>query len=499
LSVIAKIEDGFEISEDKWLVLYPIDRFFEKQGAGYIATGTLQSGVIKCDNEYIFMPAGSVCKIRSVEVNGKRAAAVFSGTRVAANVIKEKTSEVSRGCFLTTHEYNFLFRVITVKLDACSFLNKDIKSGLNVKFYFYTACYKAKLRLLEIGPIKNKETAYCQIIFEKPEFVIPFAKFIIRTHTDEYMLGGGIILECGDEVIKNKKKIVSRLSDISSPGAFELHGFKSKLLIKLFEENYFMTGTAACFFMGVTYDHLLDVMNQAINNENISLMFLTPDFITAPVFMNQAEKKIKAETAVFFKINESLQEINRESLLDLFDKRPNDKRKFFDILIDKMIESKEFVKSEKGLLPAFLVKDLKPADALADKTAEEIRQKILKSFETGNLMEPKTLEDVKLALPKNYSNAFNSAVKFTETRKQIYKIFDNYYISDAQYTAYVKILKEVSDLKTSFSVIDFKEKTGLSRKYAIGLLEFFDKIGITIRKGNEREVSDNFRLTLTLK
>ncbi len=487
------------INDDCRTVLYPVDRFFEKHGAGHIATGTLQAGRLLCDNEYLFMPSKTSGRVKSIEINGRKQPEAHAGFRVAVNIVKEKNADISRGAFLVPAGYGNLFKAATVKLSLCRDLDKNIKSGHSIKFYFYSACYKAKLRLLEGTSLSAGSCAYCQIIFEKPEFVVPFANFIIRQHTGECTLGGGFIIDCSAMVVKNKKEIVSIFSGMPAGSDIDALAFRPGYLREILKKNYFMKISDAALYLGVRRECAAEALNAVTGSNGSEFSVINSDFVTSPFLMESACEVIKEAAVDYLKKNEGSREIGRRALLDIISDVREENRMFWDSLIDILIARKIFSNSEKGLLPEFIIKKIDSLQVMTDKKAEEIRNKILKSFEPGGNALPKTLDDVKALVPKNHSPAFNAALKFAENQKQIFRIFDNYYISRAQYDSYIKILSELSSDKKLFTVIDFKDKSCLSRKYAIGVLEFFDRLGVTVRTGNERELSDNFRLTLTAK
>ncbi|HNY13575.1 MAG TPA: SelB C-terminal domain-containing protein, partial [Candidatus Wallbacteria bacterium] len=159
------------------------------------------------------------------------------------------------------------------------------------------------------------------------------------------------------------------------------------------------------------------------------------------------------------------------------------KTEFYNYILETLLSEKKVAYSEGAY--TLTSSETEGFSKLTDPVAESMRKKILAIF-SEKTAEPKDIEEVKRPLPKNQSGLFTQTLKFMEFEKQIYKIFENYYISPEQFIHYKGVAEELCRQKGSFTVIEFKEKTGFSRKYAIGILEFFDKINFTARNGNDR-------------
>ncbi|MBL8913654.1 MAG: selenocysteine-specific translation elongation factor [Archangium sp.] len=78
-------------------VLLPIDRAFTVKGFGVVVTGTLWSGRLAPGEELSLLPAQKPCRVRGVQVHGKAVEFALAGTRVAVNVPDLSLEDVSRG------------------------------------------------------------------------------------------------------------------------------------------------------------------------------------------------------------------------------------------------------------------------------------------------------------------------------------------------------------------------------------------------------------------
>lgn len=462
------------------LTLYPVDRVFEKPGFGQILTGTLIEGRLAADAIYRIMPEGE-CRVRSVESHSAKFGEVSGNLRAALNITKTQECELRRGSFIVSDDIAGLHRIITVRAKASTGLARPVKSGAAVKFYFYSACYPAKLRLLDRSEAAAGEEFYAQIIFDGPRFILPFKPFVIRTHTDEETLGGGTVLGRTNELVKNKKAVLESLSIFDKAGR-DAHGLREAYIAGELARRGFIETPDACAAMMAPKDQIAEALWSRTDGKRC---FLIKDRL-----LSCESAAAKAKAAIMCALEAHLAEnklctgLLKQDLTKLCAGRDGGAADilFYSLLIDELV-MEGALKNIDGLLsPAGAGKKTEPK---LEGDSEVIRRKIMKSFEAEPLT-PITLDAAKASVPKNQSELFNKVVKFLENEKRIHKIFENYYITASQLDGYINAIKEILSMKSSFTVIDFKDKTSLSRKFAVAVLEFLDRAGFTVRRENER-------------
>jgi selenocysteine-specific elongation factor len=478
---ILEINKAGDARGDK-LTLYPVDRVFEKAGFGQILTGTLIEGRLRSDKIYPIMPEGE-CKVRSLESHSVKFSEVSGNIRAAVNITKTRDAEIRRGSFIVSGEIAALHRFLTVKISASKNLKHKIKSGAAVKFYFYSACYPAKLRLLERSSLEEGNECYAQIVFDEPCFTLPFKPFIVRTHTDEETIGGGLVLERSNGFIKNKKAVLERVAIFKNAGA--ACGENELAEVYFAGETArrgFIEITEACAAFKIPKEKILQAVSAIRPADKF---FLIKDrLITDENIVRTFKSAVMDKLGAHLKANSLIAGLLKLDLIKLFAGAAScdDDNLFYSHLIDELT-AEGALKIAEGILST--AARAKGSEKKLDGDSEIIRRKIMKSFDAEPLT-PATLEGAKAAVPKNQADLFNKVVKFLENEKDIHRIFENYYITSGQLEKYLGAIKEILTLKKSFTVIDFKDKTNLSRKYAVAVLEFFDKTGVTVRKENER-------------
>jgi len=479
--------------EQNKAVFYPVDRVFERSGYGQVLTGTLSSGVIAKDETYfITPPAGKftpgqdacACKVRTIESHGQKLDHIGPKSRTALNITQNAAGDIHRGSFLISAELFNFRKIATVRFSTTGAVRNPIKSGMRVKFYFYTACYSGKLRLLDRAKIDGPGEYFAQVIFDAPELVLPFKRFILRPHTDEETIGGGIIIDFSDDIIKNKKSVMNSLSPFSNALSSTGRELAMAYLRNAANKGFYIEKSLAALCLNSRKNRVVNLIKT-----------LMPDFlpvetgdniITSAALLEEAKSSILRMIEELLKSNQLLKAVPRNMLFASAEIN-NEKYKieFYNHVLETLLSEKALSYSDGAY--ALTSSETAGFSKLSDPAAESIRKKILAIF-IEKSSEPKDIDEAKQTVSKNQAGLFTQTLKFMEAEKQIYKVFENYYISSEQFNYYKSAAEELCAQKGSFTVIEFKEKTGFSRKYAVGILEFFDKTGFTARNGNDRVI-----------
>lgn len=165
----------------------PVDRAFSMKGFGTVVTGTLVSGTIHPDDTLSLLPAGRSVKVRGVQVHGRVAPAAAAGQRTAANLGGIEVAEVSRGNVLSApgafEPTRRADTVIEMLQDA-----KPLKHGARVRFHQGTSELLGRVSL-------SGESGYARIRFEKPAVLTRGDRFILRAYSPPMTIGGGTVLD----------------------------------------------------------------------------------------------------------------------------------------------------------------------------------------------------------------------------------------------------------------------------------------------------------------
>jgi selenocysteine-specific elongation factor len=183
----------------------PIDRVFSMRGFGTVVTGTLTSGTLRVDDDLVLMPGGRRVKVRGLQVHGTQQPSVTAGHRVAVNLGGVEVADVSRGQTLTRDgafdETRRFDAVVELLPDAT-----PLRHGSRVRFHHGTSEILGRVALAsEVGPAENPRPDYAQlepgdrtyarIRLEAPAVLTRGDRFILRRYSPAITIGGGRVLD----------------------------------------------------------------------------------------------------------------------------------------------------------------------------------------------------------------------------------------------------------------------------------------------------------------
>jgi selenocysteine-specific elongation factor len=180
----------------------PIDRVFSMRGFGTVVTGTLTAGTIEVDSDLVVLPAGRRVKVRGLQSHGVSQASVGAGRRVAVNLGGVDVADVQRGETLTragslepTRRFDAVVHLLS---DA-----RPLRHGARVRFHHGTVELLGRVALasplvgdgaaiVELGPGRS---AYARLRLEGMAVLTRDDQFILRSYSPSITIGGGRVID----------------------------------------------------------------------------------------------------------------------------------------------------------------------------------------------------------------------------------------------------------------------------------------------------------------
>jgi selenocysteine-specific elongation factor len=180
----------------------PIDRVFSMRGFGTVVTGTLTAGTIEVDSDLVVLPAGRRVKVRGLQSHGVSHPSVSAGRRVAVNLGGVDVDEVQRGETLTTAgslEATRRFDVVVHLLPDA----RPLRHGTRVRFHHGTVELLGRVALaspvdgdgaaiVELAPGRS---AYARLRLEGAAVLTRDDQFILRSYSPSITIGGGRVID----------------------------------------------------------------------------------------------------------------------------------------------------------------------------------------------------------------------------------------------------------------------------------------------------------------
>jgi selenocysteine-specific elongation factor len=462
-SALAKVASEVTAKDSAALARLPIDRVFTIKGFGTVVTGTLVAGTIRKEEELEVFPSGKRVRVRGVQVHGSPAEAAVAGQRTALNLAGLSTEDLARGMTLATAD---TFRS-TSRVDALLSLlpsAKPFKDGARVHFHAYTTETIAEARLYGVKQLKPGDETYAQLRFAQPILLLPGDRFIVRQFSPVVTIGGGVMLDASPPTRKQRAEDAIAFLKIMQDGS---------------PEEVLAARVARRGAIGLRLDDIPGEMN--IRREEAAklaakagLVWCNP-VLVAPAAFAEVKADVLRALKKFHDANPLVAGMSKEELRDRINLGPE---VFYSVLGNLAEEKKLEVAGELVRLPGRGV-------VMKDEEAES-KKIIEQAFASAGLKVP-SLKEVLAGLKVDKIRA-QKIVTLLLRDKVLIKISEDLVFHQS---ALMDLRHKIAALKTTAPKIDvarFKDMTGVSRKYAIPLLEYLDRERVTRRVGDERVI-----------
>ncbi len=456
----------------------PIDRSFSVKGFGAVITGTLISGEISEADELEILPFGKSVRVRGLQTHGKTVKTVFAGQRTAVNVSGIDHAEIERGMILAKKNILRPAQIFDAEIEVLKAAKQGLKSRQRVRVHIGTIEAMARVQVLnEENEIKQGEKDFAQIRLEIAVVAVPNERFILRSYSPQITIAGGKILD--NSAVKHRRK------DFETTRKFLNDLVKSEdnktTQIKLYLETDGERGANFADLQARTAWRE-PILSKALaeNIEKTSVIKADDYFIARTPFDNLKSKTL-TKIKDFHQREPLAKGILRETLREnLFTHLAPEI--FKSVLTN--LENEKQITSEKDIVRiASHSLELSPDEKL-------LREKILRIYAAANL-EVSKLDDVLRDSVKNTKSDLSHARKIFQllvNSGEIVKITEEFYFEKSAIENLLEKLKYFAAASSDklIDVANFKEIAGISRKYAIPLLEYFDREKITRRAGDKR-------------
>jgi len=463
LSALEIACDAVEARDSSGPFRIPVDRVFTLTGFGTVITGTLISGTIRVGDQVEVMPSGLQSRARQIQVHGQRVDRAEAGTRVAVNLAGLEVADLARGDVVTAPAMLKASTLLDVRLTLLANAAHPLKNRARVRFHSGTAEILGRLRLLDRDELKPGDQAYAQFRAETPAAVVKGDRFVIRSYSPMVTIGGGVVIEPNARRHKRFDKGTIESLETASKGTPE------ELLEQVLRQS-----TAGMspqeLLKKVQAESALESLKQAgkvVQLEGGRLMHAS--------VLAQHASTIRDALFGFHATHPLKPGMSREELRGLAAKGI-DNRTFASILAH-LEEAGRIATSDTSVrLP-----DFEPCLAPKQQSALDSLSRAL--LDAG-LNVPDADEFLQATgLPKSEARDILDLLVF---RGEIVKIAEGMCLHATTVRQAEETVRGFLQENGKFTVSQFRDLTGTSRKYAVPLLEYFDSKRVTRRVGDER-------------
>ena len=443
----------------------PIDRVFTMKGFGTVVTGTLVSGTIRKDDELEVFPTGRRVRVRGVQVHGHSSDVARAGQRTALNLTGASVEDLARGMTLAPPQTFVATRQADVRLQLLGSAPRPLKSRARVHLHSNTMEMVAEVRLQGKPQIAPGESGFARIALPDSVLLLPGDRFIIRQFSPVITIGGGVVLDAAPK--KRTAGIADYLSLLAS-------GEPEKILAARIARQGAsgLSRQALVAETGWPPEAVEKVLAVELKNGGVTRV----GDVLMDASAAEALKARMVETVErFHRQNPLVGGISREHL--------REERRVSSEIFSNLLDAA--VRDRKLELAGDLVRLPGRGVAMKDEEAES-KKKIEEAFATAGLKVP-ALQEVITGLKVDKIRA-QKIVTLLMRDKVLIKISDELVFHRG---ALEDLRRQILAQKAKSAMIDvatFKQLTGISRKYAIPLLEYLDRERVTKRVGDARQI-----------
>jgi selenocysteine-specific elongation factor len=440
----------------------PIDRAFSMRGFGTVVTGTLISGSVAREQEVELHPGGRRLRVRGIQVHGQAAERALAGQRTALNLAGIEPQDLARGMVLAEPGRFRATKQIDCALDLLPSA-KPLKNRAPVHFHAGTAEVEAEVRLLEGGAtLRPGARAYVRLILREPLLLVPGDRFIIRMFSPVATIGGGVVVDITGHRYRRGDRAPQRLGTLErgTPGE------RVALLVR--ESKYGMSLADLATASGLGGAEI----EQAAGAQALLAIRQPELWLVDREWSRDAVARVTDVLGEFHRQHPLAPGMPREE-----------------------VRSREFSGAPPFLLDALVVRA--PGLVVEGETLRLASHKVVlkQDEEQASASMEAIFEKAGLAVPPVSEALAKSGVDPARARTllqillrqgRLVKIGDELVFHRSALDRLRQLLAPYKGQR--LAVPQFKDLAGVSRKYAIPLLEYLDRERVTRRDGDQRVV-----------
>jgi selenocysteine-specific elongation factor len=442
----------------------PIDRVFTMKGFGTVVTGTTIFGQLHKEQEIEILPLNKRARVRGLQVHGVATELAVAGERTAINLAGLSQEELQRGMMLAQPGLLQPTRRLDVQLSLLETAH-PLKNHARVRLHLFTTETIATVTLYEGEELHPGGSAWAQLRTLLPVSCAPGDRFIVRQLSPVTTIGGGMAVDVCPMRRMRPQLRVEMLEKLTAGDDLD----KLRVLVTRREQRGLRV-LDAIHETGWTMERLTNTHKMA---ERAGDILSFKDVLVASSTFHRISKELTTAVESFHVANHLTVGISKQELLE---KSELDKEIFTGVLDSLLAAKKLAITADQVHLAG---RRLQMKDDETDS-----KNQIEDAFAKAGVKVPalkEVLAGLKIDLPRA-----QKIVTLLLRDKVLVKVSDDLVFHQKTLD---ELKRQVSGWKSSEPKIDvsrFKDLVGVSRKYAIPLLEYLDREHVTRRAGDAR-------------
>src|SRR6476660_9813067 len=442
----------------------PIDRVFTMKGFGAVITGTLIAGTVKKEEEVEVFPARKRARVRTVQVHGSMTDRALAGQRTALNLAGVQLEELARGMTLAAPGVFSPTQRLEVQISLLKDA-KPLKNRARVHLHAFSSETIAEVALHGVTELKPGATAFAQFRTADPLLLLPGDRAILRQFSPVVTIGGAVVLDAFPLHRQKAEPLLAFLRTLAGGSREEA------LMARIARRGHQGLSMAeAVRETGWKQSAVQPIVAAQVQQKQI---IQVGDYLLSSAAVAATREKILAALEAFHKSNPLVGGISKEELREKLDLHQS----VMETLLAQLGKDKKTEASGEQVRLAGRGVELKDEEAKA-------KQQIEKAFADAGLKVP-LLKEVLDKLPVDKARAQKLVTLLLRDRVLV-KLADDLVFHHGALESLRQLMATQKAKTPKIDVATFKDLLGVTRKYAIPLLEYLDQQRVTRRVGDER-------------
>jgi selenocysteine-specific elongation factor len=432
----------------------------------------LIAGKVKKEEEVEIFPSRKRARVRGVQVHGAGTDQASAGQRTAINLAGVQLEELARGMTLATPGVLEAAQRIDVQISLLKDA-KPVKNRARVHLHAFTSETIAEVVLHEVSELKPGATAFAQLHTADPLLLLPGDRAILRQFSPVITIGGALVLDAFPisqkeyRLKSNKEARLAFLKTLAEGKRLET------ILARIARRGQQgLSLTAASRETGLK-PAVIQPLIATLSQQKQIVTIHSGEFLLSTTAFAQARESALSAVSAFHKANPLVAGISKEEL--------REKLGLPQVVMEAVLA--ELVRDKKAEVTGEQVRQAGRSVELKDDEAKA-KEQIEKAFASAGLRVP-LMKDVLAALPVDKVRAQKIVTLLLRDRVLV-KLADELVFHQSALQGLRKLMAEQKAKSPKIDVGQFKDLIGVTRKYAIPLLEYLDQQRITRRVGDER-------------
>jgi selenocysteine-specific elongation factor len=478
VKALADLESTLAPRRSRDMTRLPVDRVFTMRGHGTVLTGTLVAGSLAVGQSVCLYPKGLESNIRALQSHGGSVERAPAGRRTAVNVPDIAVDQVERGDVLSLPGMLFLSSRWALRLTCLPSSPRPLRHRAEVHFHHGSRAMQARLYFADRDKLQPGESCLCEARFSGPATGVFGDRCVARSFSPLRTVGGALLLNpLGVDMRRRSQGFAERCALLASlPDAAPEERVLAQLLC---------TEGAG---KGLSFARLRVLTNLDGTALEKSLSALSSR--AQVVCLDKDDKLYLAESLVetgaaacraavedFHVRYPEKQGMRRGELLSGWGR--NMPPKLANFIIERLLKRNVLTRAGEYLR-------LTGHSAAFGKDQAPLGEALLAAYKEAGLAPPNTGDLLtRLGVSKKEAAPVLAALRASG---DLIRVTEGVWYDAAHLKEAERLVRVWFETHDSIDLAGLKSLTGLSRKYLVALLEYFDAARVTMRIGDVRRL-----------